>query len=197
MATMTELLRDADPLRHEPPPSAHDRERVRRAVLVPASPPPRTTRRAVLAVGAGLGLAGAIGMRFWWGGVVQAAVRFEVRLAESAFSPGLREARVAGSNGLVYLHDDVVVTNEHIAASRVVPGNSASRFNIAIRFDAAGAENMRKATAGHVGRPVAILIDGQVVAAPTVRSEIGAEALITGEYTQAEAERLANGMMTR
>jgi preprotein translocase subunit SecD len=56
---------------------------------------------------------------------------------------------------------------------------------------------MRQATATHVGRPVAILIDGAVVMAPVVRSPINDTAVITGHFTQAEAERMAKGIGRR
>jgi len=46
----------------------------------------------------------------------------------------------------------------------------------------------------HLGKPVAILIDGSVVIAPSVKSAIGAAAVITGDYTQADAQRIAAGM---
>jgi hypothetical protein len=36
--------------------------------------------------------------------------------------------------------------------------------------------------------------DGQVVMAPTLRSPIGSSAVITGKFTKAEAERIANGL---
>jgi len=53
---------------------------------------------------------------------------------------------------------------------------------------------MQAATAGHIGRPVAILIDGRVVLAPTLRAIIADSAVITGSYTREEAERLAEGL---
>jgi preprotein translocase subunit SecD len=46
----------------------------------------------------------------------------------------------------------------------------------------------------HLGRPVAILIDGEVVSAPTVKSPIGAAAVISCDCSHAEAERIAQGM---
>jgi preprotein translocase subunit SecD len=46
----------------------------------------------------------------------------------------------------------------------------------------------------HLGRPVAILIDGEVVSVPTVKSPIGAAAVISGDFTRADAERIAQGM---
>jgi preprotein translocase subunit SecD len=60
-----------------------------------------------------------------------------------------------------------------------------------------GARKMRDATASHVGRPIAILIDGNVVMAPTLRDPISADALITGDYSRAEAERIVNGISIR
>jgi preprotein translocase subunit SecD len=70
-------------------------------------------------------------------------------------------------------------------------------FGVSVQFLQAGAERMKQATAIHVGRPVAILIDGAVVMAPVVRSPIGDSAVISGNFTQAEAERIAEGIATR
>ena len=128
------------------------------------------------------------------GATVQAAVRFEVRLAEDQPAAGLQAARVANSNRVVYLHPDVVVTNADIARSRVVPGPTPSQFWIDVQFNTAGAQKMRQATTNHIGKPVAILIDGDVVTAPTVKSPIGAAAVISGDYTRADAEKIAGGI---
>ena len=56
---------------------------------------------------------------------------------------------------------------------------------------------MRQATANHVGRPMAILIDGVVVMAPVLRVRISTSAVISGDLTQAEAERIVNGISIR
>ena len=53
---------------------------------------------------------------------------------------------------------------------------------------------MRAATANHIGKHVAILLDGQVVMAPVIRSPIGAAAEITGNYTKSQAERIVRGI---
>ena len=44
---------------------------------------------------------------------------------------------------------------------------------------------------------MAILIDGEVVMAPTVRVPIGASAVISGDFSKAEAERIINGIGVR
>jgi preprotein translocase subunit SecD len=56
---------------------------------------------------------------------------------------------------------------------------------------------MRQATANHIGRPLAILIDGEVITAPVVRGPISTSALISGDYTRAEADRIVNGIVIR
>jgi hypothetical protein len=206
MKNVKEILRDADPLRHGVPCDDRERDRVRRTVVAAASgvvTKPGSSSRfplaavavvalivvGILAVGARTGPRGSA--------TVYAAVRFEVRLAEDRAAAGLREARVAGADRVVYLHEEIVVTNADIERSAVAQGSSPARFSVGVRFNAAGAEKMRQATANHVGRVMAILIDGEVVAAPVLRSAISDSALITGDFSQAEAERIVNGVGVR
>jgi preprotein translocase subunit SecD len=125
---------------------------------------------------------------------LQAAVRFEVRLAEDRPAPGLREAKISGSDRSVYLHEEVIVSNSDIAAARVVRGDGPSQYSVNVEFNASGAEKMNSATRNHIGKPVAILIDGQVIVAPVVRSIIGASAVVNGNYTKAQAERIVKGI---
>jgi preprotein translocase subunit SecD len=141
----------------------------------------------------------AVGSRIWspGGATLQAAVRFEARLAEDGPGPGLREVQLSGSRAPIYLHQEVIVSNEDVAQSRVVAADDPARFNIALQFTIAGAEKMRRATADHVGRPIAILIDGEVVMAPTLRGQISESALVTGDFTRSQAERIANGIGLR
>jgi preprotein translocase subunit SecD len=72
-----------------------------------------------------------------------------------------------------------------------------ARYQVAVKFKTEAARRMLRATQGHVGRPVAILLDGQVVAAPTVRDPISESAILDGHYTSAEAERIAAGIRER
>jgi len=137
--------------------------------------------------------AGAVSM---WSGTatVVAAVRFEVRLAEDAPGTGLTAAPVEGSTRTIYLHDEVVVTNGHILRTQVAEDSTAGRWRVDVVFTPEGRTKMQAATVGHIGRPVAILIDGRVVLAPTLRAVIADAAVITGNYTREEAERLAEGL---
>lgn len=204
MTTLKDALRLADPLAREPgPPEARVAQARRRAVVAVGVAGSRAARpvarRHVLVAGAVTAAAVAAGVAFWRGGLtpVLAAVRFEIRLAEEAQAPGLREAPVGSDPRLVYLHEAIVVSNDHIATARVVAGRDAEHFDVEVVFTPGGARRMAEATRAHIGRPVALLVDGLVVMAPTVRSAIGDRALLTGDYTRAEAERIAAGMLVR
>jgi SecD/SecF fusion protein len=68
---------------------------------------------------------------------------------------------------------------------------------VEVLFRAASAEKINRATAEHIGRPIALLIDGSVVNAPTIRSAIGDSAVINGDFTEAEAQMMAAGIERR
>ena len=202
MKTLPELLRDADPLGDELPRNAQERRPSRQRVLdsprvIEELPRPRVLIVAVVALTL-LGIAAA--SRYWSGvGVdVVAAVRFEVRLAEENPGNGLREAVISGASGRrIYVHQETVVTNSDIAQAEVIPGDAASTFSVTVTFNADGAAKMLRATQSHMGRPLAILVDGEVMIAPVVRSPITTSAIVSGSFTRAEAERIAAGILGR
>jgi hypothetical protein len=203
MSSLRTLLQNTDPLRHELPRLNAERERIRLTILQ-ATPVERSTRsvRARLPVAATLAIAMlgvvALGYQLWVHGTTPllAAVRFEVRLAEDRPIPGLVVGQVADPGRIIYLHPEIVVNNDDIAQSWVLQ-DGPDRFGVSVQFLPAGAERIRQATAAHVGRPMAILIDGVVVMAPVVRSPIGDSAVISGNFTQAEAERIVDGIGRR
>ena len=201
MKTIRELLQEGDPLRHEPTPPQGQREFRRQAILAAAAgvrEPSGSGSRSRMAVFATAALmvvaASLLGVLTWLLFIrdLQAAIRFEVRLAEDRPAPGLREAKVAGSNRSVYLHKEVVVTNSDIAAVRAIrQGDDPSQYAISVKFNTSGAKKMRAATANNIGKLMAFLLDGQVVMALVVRSPVGASAVITGNMTKTEAETMA------
>lgn len=203
MKSIEDLLTEADPLQHESTCWRGDREFRRQAILAAASAdhsPSPARFRSRLAIFATLCLI-LIGVSFLssqtrslFVSELQAAVRFEVRLAEDKPSPGLQQVQISGSEQPLYLRQEVIVTNSDIASARVLPGNAPGQYAIEVEFSASGAARMRQATAGHIGKHVAILIDGQVVMAPLLRSPISTSALVTGSFTKAGAERIVKGV---
>jgi TonB family protein len=121
-----------------------------------------------------------------------AASRLEIRLAETMPGVGLREAVVAGSDQRIYLHPTPLATWADVTIARVIgPGNPTS---VAVTFNGPAAARLESGTASHLGKPVAIILDGRVVAAPIVRSPISDSAVITG-LTPASAGDLIDANM--
>ena len=202
MSRVQELLRQNDPLARESGPTSSARARVREVVVRAGQGAPVLSRPRRWILRDGLALAGlvvAVGLGgALWRAVTPpafAAMRFEVRLAEVVPAPGLREAPVGLQPQLVYVHDEAILTNADIAGALVVAGASPEQFGVEIRLSERGSASMRAATRNHIGRPVALMLDGLVVAAPTVRSEIGDVGVLTGDYSRSEAERIVRGIL--
>ena len=175
MKRIRDLLLEADPLQHEPFCRPAERDIRRKAVLAAASDarlPSHAGSRSRLAAFATLSLILVVGSFLAFRadslfvGRVQAAVRFEVKLAEDKPAPGLREVRAPRSQRAVYVHRQAVVSNSDVASARVLPVGADGRHSLEVEFTMSGAEKMRRATEAHVGKPLAVFIDGQVVTAP-------------------------------
>jgi len=64
-------------------------------------------------------------------------------------------------------------------------------FMIEITFDEEGKEAFKKATTGHVGEEIRILVNGETVSAPVVQEPVmEGKCVLTGGFTQSEAEEL-------
>ena len=120
-------------------------------------------------------------------------VLLELRLAETEPVRGLTfEAIVKSTGKKLHLHYMTVLTNGDVSRARVV--ESGGRYEVAIRLNDDGAVKMASATAKHTGRPVAIILDGSVVADLTVREALRAEVVFSANFTQAEATRIVDGL---
>jgi len=203
MKSLTELLRDADPLLHEPMTSSEQRDCRRQAMLAAASrgrdragTEPRSTVTLLVALAFAMIVVLFLAERMWSPlvGNVYAAVRFEVKLAEEKPAAGLLEAKISGTDRSVYLHPEAIITNSDILRAYVIQVDHSSQFNVGVEFNPSGAEKIRAATAGHVGKPVAILLDGQVVMTPVVREPIGNSAVISDDLSRTEAEKIVKGI---
>jgi len=76
------------------------------------------------------------------------------------------------------------------AQAGVNPQNNRNVVNIA--FDAQGGAKFAKLTTENVGKPFAIILDGQVLSAPNIESAIvGGRAQISGSFTPESANQLA------
>jgi preprotein translocase subunit SecD len=203
MTTIRELLADADPLRDRAGMDPAVRDAMRLHVVAAAGAAGRTRERHVpsrraflLASAAALVIAGVATGPAWWpdGGTVHAAVPFEIRVAEADPRPGLQAVQDAAASA-VYVEPRVVVANGDITRTRVVAVGDG--FGVEIAFTADGAARMRAVTAGNVGRLLAVVVDGRVLASPRITSAIDEVGILGGRYTKDEADRIAAGLVPR
>ena len=131
--------------------------------------------------------------------------RFELHLAQETPDDGLIEAMVENTDKKVYLFKEVLITNKDLIEVRVIgeggffaaEARGPSYFEIHVVFTGEGARKMARASEMHIGKPIAILVDGKVLSAPIVRSVIGDRAAISGSFTKEVAESLANRIMRK
>jgi preprotein translocase subunit SecD len=124
-------------------------------------------------------------------------VRVEFVCAKKSPAKGLIEATVSHTNEKVYLHRKVrtdVVTNEDMVGARVVKSDNSESYEVEVQFTKEGAKKMARITTGCIKRRLAILIDGDVISAPIVNSQIYDKASLVGAIGKDEAEKIADAV---
>ncbi len=116
------------------------------------------------------------------------------RGADANVSPGLGNEVVPSLDepGLFYiLESSPVVTGEELVdAQPAFDQNGRPAVNF--RFNTSGARKFGDYTAENIGSPFAIVLDDEVVSAPTIQSHIpGGSGIITGNFTVEESTNLA------
>lgn len=128
----------------------------------------------------------------------------EIRVTSSAPLEGYEPFELPDSDEVLYLAPDAVLTEADIRDAALEPAKQATSVKeepepprIAIRFTEQGAETFARLTRDHINEKLAILIEGQLVSAPIVKAEItGGRAIITGDFSREEAERIVKGLLS-
>jgi protein-export membrane protein SecD len=87
---------------------------------------------------------------------------------------------------------DTGLTGKNLKRADVQFMSQTGKPEVGIEFDSEGARNFAQLTKDNIGKQIAIFLDGQVISAPTVQSEItDGKAVITGNFSLEEAKKLA------
>lgn len=88
---------------------------------------------------------------------------------------------------------NVVLTGQDVADAQAFQNTQSGGFGVSLDLKGEGPKKFAEATAKHLNKQIAILLDDQVISAPVVQSVIDSgKAQITGSFTAEEAQRLAN-----
>lgn len=94
-------------------------------------------------------------------------------------------------DGRSYVIEKRVIVSGELLDSATASFDQNNRPAVSFTLNATGAKRFGKATGENIGRPFAIILDGKVVSAPTIQSQIFANGQITGEFSVAETNELA------
>lgn len=90
------------------------------------------------------------------------------------------------------LEAQVALEGAHISDARLAFDQHTNAPVVTFKLDDEGARRFGEMTQNNIGRPLAIVLDEQVITAPVIRTAImGGSGEISGDYTSAEASELA------
>ena len=117
------------------------------------------------------------------------------RLAATATDPpgpGQMILPDAAEEGVFYVVDEVAVVSGEDLTDAQPAFDQNNRPAVNFRFGPSGARAFGDYTAAHIGEPFAIVLDNEVISAPTIQSHIaGGSGIITGNFTLDESTNLA------
>ena len=124
---------------------------------------------------------------------------FKILQAQMDQGNGLQKREVKGQEKVVYTARNPLLTGECIKNARVEPSRSNTPgYEVRVIFNEQGKKTLKEYTSQHKGEPLAIVVDGEVLSAPIIRSEIGqGQCLIQGPFAKAKAQRIAQGISPR
>lgn len=89
-------------------------------------------------------------------------------------------------------YEDTELTGEQLDRADVVFDPNTGLPTVSLTFNDSGRELFAQITREHLGETVAIYLDGEIISAPVVQSEItNGEAVISGDFTLDESKELA------
>lgn len=94
---------------------------------------------------------------------------------------------------LLHVQKAPVIDESDVSSAEIqqYPGNT--NLYIQITFTDEGGRRLAQVTRENIGRRIAMMVDGDVIAAPIIYAEIsGGAALITGRFSKAEAKALVH-----
>ena len=120
--------------------------------------------------------------------VSQVAV-IELKLASDQPADGMEPLRLYGTERDVYVAEDPLLTNKDIATVEKAYDSQGERA-LVLHFTDVGAQQIRDFTRAEGDAMIALVVDGTLMLALPVRSEIGKSAMISGNMAQVEIDRL-------
>ncbi len=124
------------------------------------------------------------------------APTLEFRLAEDTETPGWEQMTEPGSEKPIFVSPKASLNGTHVEkVSFYKDGRGNPSIGLTLTDD--GAKLMEATTSRNLGKKLAIVLDGEVVSAPTVRSTVAKEVQITGRFGKEDLLKLFRAVVLR
>jgi protein-export membrane protein SecD len=116
-----------------------------------------------------------------------AVARYQDALAEGTAGEGAGLAQQTPYPDQIF---ETVMTGDILRAA-LATQDQFGQWQIQFDLTSEGSDQFYEYTRQHIGQPLVIVLDGRVLSAPTINAAIRDTGVITGQFTQEEAESLA------
>ena len=86
------------------------------------------------------------------------------------------------------------VTGKDVVSAVPRRDEKTGAFCVSFRLNDEGGSRFSALTGANINKPLAIILDDELISAPNINSEIGTDGQITGKFSQEEAQKLANAI---
>ncbi|MFO0916231.1 MAG: hypothetical protein U0795_24950 [Pirellulales bacterium] len=124
------------------------------------------------------------------------APTLEFRLAEDTESPGWQKLALPGSDQPIFVAAEASLNGSHIERVSFYKDRSGNP-SIGLVLTDDGAKVMEATTSRNLNKKLAIVLDGKVLIAPTIRTTITKEVEITGLFGEEDLLKLFRAIVLR
>lgn len=122
-------------------------------------------------------------------------VSLEIRFAERRAGKNLTAMKIKGSEEIFYLRKKLLLSEKDVASATV--RNEGAGNIVRIEFTSRGKLKFKNLTKQNIGRHIGIVVNGELILAPIIRSEISVGwTVIEGNLTRRQAQNIAKGLST-
>jgi preprotein translocase subunit SecD len=120
-------------------------------------------------------------------------VTLEFRIAEDDPAPGMIAMEFGVTGERFYLHDEVLIDQSDIDSAVVITHNGRPAVELLLTSE--GTRKFEELTERNVGKRCGMILNGELVSAPHIMAPIRVgRAIVAGDFTRAEARRVARGL---
>ena len=94
---------------------------------------------------------------------------------------------------IIYLGSEILLSSDDVESAEVSAFDGTHVINVV--FTNHGAQKLRKITEERIRKPLGIIVNGELLSAPTIQNPLSKNVMIRGSYSKDEAEVIARGIL--